>query len=552
MAKLTKGMVDLQAERTEKTVQALKKKAEINRKKELYGENWRKVEEKKLTQEIEFEVGSDKAPKLYDFKDLYDFFDPISFYRDEENKVLKMDYDKFIESQEKYKKAIDEVDKFLQEQKNNSDKKELLSDKKITTLSEDLIGDGEDPGNNDTPIPPNVKDGDIKTPVTNRGRAKGNLHKILSTYFNRFVPLYNKYVCSCCGSAKGIENYYVTYDISCGSIIDKHGSLHMPICKECCQRLFAYIYSHVAGKNAELAMQNMCSYINLYWDVDMYQIARKSFESSDRKGTLIGEYIKLVNSEVPGTTFMDSPFLKEEHYSAIMRVTDKEEEIPLDWTKEEVQCKKDTIRIVGWDPFADIKDESSRKTLYQDFCSLIDEDLAQDWIKCQSAITIVKSFLKVRQLDAKLADLEENDSALAEQKAVADLKKKELDAITTFCQNNGWSERYKSRVSKGETSFSGIMKTMNEKKYENAMVNKYDIATGATMQQAADISMNAIMKQLSFSDAEVWKITQEQYSELVKIRRENMRLEEELRKAKYDLAAEKLKAKAEKEDRGEL
>jgi hypothetical protein len=34
-------------------------------------------------------------------------------------------------------------------------------------------------------------------------------------------------------------------------------------------------------------------------------------------------------------------------------------------------------------------------------------------------------------------------------------------------------------------------------------------------------------------ESEVWKITQEQFEELTKLRKENSRLQEELRKAKY-------------------
>lgn len=147
--------------------------------------------------------------------------------------------------------------------------------------------------------------------------------------------------------------------------------------------------------------------------------------------------------------------------------------------------------------------------------------------------------------------MEKNNAPLTELKTLSDLKSKELKQITDFSKDNGFSERYASAKAKGETSFTGILKQMNEKKFEDALVNKFDIATSASMQQAADISMNAIMKQLSLSEAEVWKVTQEQYEELVKIRREYAVLEEQLRKTKYELAETRMLMKQALEEQKE-
>ena len=77
------------------------------------------------------------------------------------------------------------------------------------------------------------------------------------------------------------------------------------------------------------------------------------------------------------------------------------------------------------------------------------------------------------------------------------------------------------------------MNKMNEQKYEKAILNRYDIETSSTIQQAAEASFKAIFNQLSLGESEVWKITQDQFEELTKLRKENGRLQEELRKSKY-------------------
>ena len=95
---------------------------------------------------------------------------------------------------------------------------------------------------------------------------------------------------------------------------------------------------------------------------------------------------------------------------------------------------------------------------------------------------------------------------------------------------------------------------MNEAKYEDALVNKYDIETSSTIQQAADASFKAIFNQLGMGESEVWKVAQEQLAELNKKIAENEELKEQLRLTKYELSKIKLeeKAKALEENQGEI
>ena len=88
------------------------------------------------------------------------------------------------------------------------------------------------------------------------------------------------------------------------------------------------------------------------------------------------------------------------------------------------------------------------------------------------------------------------------------------------------------------------MNKMNEQKYEDALLNKYNIETSETIQQAANASFKAIFNQLSLGESDVWKIAQEQLQELLKLRKENSKLQEEIRLVKYDLAKVSLEARA--------
>jgi hypothetical protein len=69
---------------------------------------------------VEAEIGGSYTPKIYDSKDLYDYFTPVTFYKDKANKPLKMDFKKFNESEALYKEALEEIDKELNEIKKSA------------------------------------------------------------------------------------------------------------------------------------------------------------------------------------------------------------------------------------------------------------------------------------------------------------------------------------------------------------------------------------------------------------------------------------------------
>ena len=174
--------------------------------------------------------------------------------------------------------------------------------------------------------------------------------------------------------------------------------------------------------------------------------------------------------------------------------------------------------------------------------------MEQDEVKLQAAIQIVTSFLRVRELNKTYREKEKENASVNELKAISDLKAKELKTITDFSRDNGFSERYTVAKAKGENSFTGIMNQMDEKKFEKALVNRYDIETSATIQQAADASFKAIINQLGLGEAEIYMTAQAQLAEIQKLRRENATLTENLRKTKYELA--KINLEEEAKNRG--
>lgn len=614
MARLTESQLKNVLKRDRRKQEALKKKQEAQKNKEIYGENWKQILRQNLEREFELEFGSEKVPRLQDFVDLYSFFDPITFYKDGNNQ-FQMDLKKFQESEKKYNKIIQEANKAMQEaeleakqveednkikNKNKKENEEIdkiikeskernLSEEEkkeleqkqlqnymeldggafsddVSPLSNEELKKNEEQKNNEDGVNKNntktdnksksknkkqddIIDKEVDEEIKKRKRnstislAKAKMNQIVSMYINRFVPIYNKYICTCCGTPMNINDFYITSNITCNSKIDSKGNYHLHVCKTCCQKLLQYFYSTIAEKNIELAMQYMCSYLNLYWDVDSFYLARQQYEDNDREGTLIGAYIGYINSNFLGKTFMDSPFLHEEQESSRSReIIINPEEAPFDWSKEDAKNKKQVLRMVGYDPYV-YETEENKKFLYRDLLNILEDGMENDFVKFQAAIQIVRSFFMIRQYDQQMYKMQQEGAETSEIKAIADLKVKELKSITDFAKDNGFSERYATKKSKGENTLTGIMNKMNSMKYEKAVVNRYDIATSETIQQAADASIKAIFNQLSLSDSEMWKITQDQLEELRKLRRQNENLEEDLRKARYELAEIRLQEK---------
>ena len=88
------------------------------------------MEQQAIQKELETELGSEVTPKIYDSKDLYDFFEPINFYTDRDNKRLELDYDNFIASEEKFQQALDDIDRELQSLKEKESEEKLTKEEK--------------------------------------------------------------------------------------------------------------------------------------------------------------------------------------------------------------------------------------------------------------------------------------------------------------------------------------------------------------------------------------------------------------------------------------
>ena len=551
VAKLTTEQEKDYYERQKRKETRLRLQLEAQKKKELEGDGWEHAKEvtsqsrDKILQEIS---GVLELPKVYDSIEIDSFFPPIEFFKKNDGSILEYDYRDYQNSQKKYNDFVEKSKKI--------DKKDY----------EDLKAEGLEKG---VPM--------VQTPKKENSMPE-SFYINIGKNFTRFAPIYDKHICTCCGIPKKLNEFYINFNPINANRIDYKGNLHMPVCKNCAKKLFDYLYEEVAEKSPEYTMKYFCGIIGEYWDSDVFYKAQEIKETNKNKNHIIEEYLTLnnaVNNNKIGIDSLTELFkiekkAKNGKFVSVAKNTEEEnrstkkgktktvenvkEEIDFinelgkegyKWTPEDLRDRKIVVKMVGYDPFY-FEEECKRPSLYRDLIGMLEQGMEQDQVKLQAAIQIVISYSRVRRMNEEINKLEKEGGKITDIKALSDLKNKELKNITDFSRDNGFSERFATAKARGENTFTGIMNRMNEAKFENSLLNMYDIETSETIQQAANASFKSIFEQLSLGESDVWKLAQDQLAELLKIREENNYLKEELRKSRYEIAKKNLIEKAQK------
>lgn len=537
MAVLKLDQAQKQLEKEHKKFEAVERKMELQQKKMEFGEGWKEDAAKKRLKDMSAVIGGFTEPLVINSVDYNEFLEPINLYRDEKGAVREWDYKKYIDAEGAYANAIQEQEEIISGTGVKIDIQESAQDQLNELLSEGKKKSGRG-------RPPKNKDKEGK-PKIQLPEYLQNCYTKWVKYLSRLVPVYDKYVCTCCGRPLAQDEYFLIYNETNWARIEPNGKMHSHICINCCKKLFEYLFYERAEKDGEKAMQWLCSYLNVYYDRDSYFQARKIIEAKDNTLHIVEAYMQIINrsATLKGKVFLDS---KDAGFNGVQG-EDKDvkiinsndgnvsDDLEHGWTKADLEAKRLVLKMVGYDPFY-YEEEEKRKILYKDLLGMIESGMELDGLKVQGAIQIVLSFSRIREYNEKERQMMDNNASVTELKALADLKSKQLQMITNFSRDNGFGERYAVAKAKGENTLTGIMAKMNTMKFEKAILNQYDIQTSASINQAAEASIQAIFKQLNLSEAEVYKVCQEQLKRLNELQREKDALQEKLRLAKREIA----------------
>lgn len=314
--------------------------------------------------------------------------------------------------------------------------------------------------------------------------------------------------CYICGEHKSKDHFYVSTD-------PRVKSGYAPVCKECIRAI-----SERQDSNLELheptkdSLKVALQYLNKPFFEDVWNSSvdeARNLTLGRTKSNAARAYLKNVQMvQYAGKTWNDSDMFKQ-HIIYDDEKTEQEiveEHSGLDTYSSFLKNKDDVQRLLDYDPFEQepVRDQPF---LYSQLLGMLDasEDANEDMMRVSAAIQIVRGFLQMSKIDDAIAklmgDIQSVTDNSATIKSLQDSKQKLTSMITNLAAENCLSLKNSKSKTKGEDTFTGRLRKLKELNLRDADLNGFDIATCKGMQQVADISMEAIIKGLHFSEDEM-------------------------------------------------
>lgn len=331
-----------------------------------------------------------------------------------------------------------------------------------------------------------------------------------------------KFLCYCCGNEKKRSEFYKSSD--------PFNSVGVtPYCKSCLERI-ARNYNSNTKQFGDVTKQSLmlaCEradvpYLEKLWDASYNEVHDPSLKQP--KTNVWAAYIKNVKMpQYNGMRWRDGDLFREGENK------NTEESFERSLTPEVLDeyktNKKDIIRLIGYDPFANYPVEQDLPVLYAQLISFIDEETKNDGMKMNAVIQIVQAFNQIQKLNDAINELSADTQKLNANngtiKQHADTISKLLSGANALAKDNGISLNYNNSKSKGQNTLTGKMKELDLIGFRDAKINMYDIDYCKGMQQVAEISAKAQIDQIGFDEnvmSEINNIRRELVDDLQKQR----------------------------------
>lgn len=335
------------------------------------------------------------------------------------------------------------------------------------------------------------------------------------------------------------------------------GSRRAFLCKPCMEALVKKFVEQDEQHSPYRALYRLCAFMGIYYDdVLAHQVVEGPNTWED--GQPVSKYIHWSLLYCRAAT-ADPKISKMDFYNSDnfdfdgvvnhkKRESTQEEEAIL--SERDKQNRASIVAIYHYDPFED-EPVSERGKMYEDLITLASDDLTEDLVKQKAALEIVRSFNRINKINKALVEFQSSPESMAENadtiKALLDQKTKETNMVSAFSKDNGFTERYAMSKSKGSGTLSAIVRDMETYGYDPGIANKFDIETESAMKQVADISAEAMFKQLALSETDYAGMVREQAIYIREMQDTMSKQSEELRLLKEKLAKEELLKEYERE-----
>lgn len=310
-----------------------------------------------------------------------------------------------------------------------------------------------------------------------------------------------EFLCYYCGNKKVRSKFYASTDpFNTVGVI--------PFCKDCIEKI-ARNYNKTSKQFGDVTKQSLCAalermdlpYLDILWEASYKEVNAPDLDRP--KTNVWAAYIKNVKlPQYNGMRWRDGDLFKKGEVKNIDE--DFERNLTPEVLDEYKTNKKDIIRLVGYDPFANYPVEQDLPVLYAKLISFIDEETKNDGMKMNAAIQIVQSFNQIQKLNDAINELSADTSKLNANngtiKQHADTISKLLSGANALAKDNGISLNYNNNKSKGQNTLTGKMKDLDLIGFRAAKINMYDIDYCKGMQQVAEISAKAQIDQIGFDE----------------------------------------------------
>lgn len=314
-----------------------------------------------------------------------------------------------------------------------------------------------------------------------------------------------EYVCPHCGKTKKASDFYVSTDpaVTIGVAFP---------CKSCSENI-ARRYNPKTGEYADVtesSLKNALMYldkpfIRTLWETAYNEVHDENL--SKPKRNMWASYIKNVTSlgQYRGMRWREGDLFNNDNSTEQSdHSVQLESSMNPEVFDEYKTNKRDIIRLIGYDPFANYPVEQDLPVLYAQLISYIDEETKNDGMKMNAVIQIVQAFNQIQKLNDAINELSADTKKLNSNngtiKQHADTISKLLSGANALAKDNGISVNFNNSKSKGQNTLTGKMKDLDLIGFRAAKINMYDIDYCKGMQQVAEISAKAQVDQIGFDE----------------------------------------------------
>lgn len=317
-----------------------------------------------------------------------------------------------------------------------------------------------------------------------------------------------KFTCHMCGKLQSQENFYKNSDPLCQPGI-------VSICKSCVDKI-VYQIDEKGKKHPPTAesIQKALQYLDKPWFDNIYQSSLQEAANTlnpKQRSDVWKAYIKNISMiNYRGLRWVDGECGNS---GAIAPPIEAEQSKEIHEMFE--ANRKMVVTTLGYDPFETVADKD-KPLVYSKLVGLIDQDTTNDEFKLGACIEIVQILNQAESLNYVINEMERTPQDIIKQapqiKALTAVKKDMFASALALAKDNGISINNSKKNTKGTQTWTGQIKQLKEANLREQEVNSFEIGVSSGMQQVADISASAILKQLRLDDND--------YTEMIATQRE--------------------------------